>query len=295
MVDHGSCRYLLSGFQSFGCLLLEIRWATLAFCLLLGTRQVGYSVILELFSLKKTCLHADESSDTDLLLWFLQRWHFFLHLQFGNRRFAFIRVFIVVSYSTVHITLYQHLFFSIRFLHEHQHQFQQHSTEKTCNTDVCAKRSAHGCKQLTPPELETFWSLYLLRRDLFFLLTLAHVSPHMPAVLSLPEAIRATPPAHNSLGHWRRNSLSFSHYLHYLFLIRVTGDWSQLQHTQGRRCKKRWISGYHSSMKGNTKTHAYSGTMNTHTHTRQTIKSGFINVCNIYLYSKVLQISSWTF
>lgn len=151
MVDHGSCRYLLSGFQSFGCLLLEIRWATLAFCLLLGTRQVGYSVILELFSLKKTCLHADESSDTDLLLWFLQRWHFFLHLQFGNRRFAFIRVFIVVSYSTVHITLYQHLFFSIRFLHEHQHQFQQHSTEKTCNTDVCAKRSAHGCKQLPPP------------------------------------------------------------------------------------------------------------------------------------------------
>lgn len=48
------------------------------------------------------------------------------------------------------------------------------------------------------------WVLYLLRRDLFLLLTLRHVSPHMPAFVSLPEAIGATLTTHNTMGYCRR-------------------------------------------------------------------------------------------
>lgn len=51
------------------------------------------------------------------------------------------------------------------------------------------------------------WSvgvLYLLRCGLFLVLTLRHVSPHLPTFISHPEAIRATLTTHNTMGHCRR-------------------------------------------------------------------------------------------
>lgn len=61
-------------------------------------------------------------------------------------------------------------------------------------------------EQHKAPKAATFQSRYLVRCDVFFLLTLGHVSPHLPAVFLLPEAIRATPSTHDALGHWRKIS-----------------------------------------------------------------------------------------
>lgn len=58
--------------------------------------------------------------------------------------------------------------------------------------------------------------LYLLRCDLFFFLTLALIPPHMPAVVSLPEAIGTTTSMHNSLWHYRTKNQAFSCWLQFL-------------------------------------------------------------------------------
>lgn len=52
----------------------------------------------------------------------------------------------------------------------------------------------------------TFQSCYLVRCDVLFLLTLGDVPPHLPAVIFLPEAIRATLSMHDTLGYWRKNT-----------------------------------------------------------------------------------------